>query len=444
MLDLNYIRNHPDHAKASLGRRGQSYVDQIDLLLKIDEDYRTSATALQRMQAERNTLSAQVGELMRAGDKAAAEEAKTKVTKLKTRMAELTTLEQDYLLQRDAILHKLPNIPMASVPDGVDETGNVEHRRGGEKPTFDFKPKEHFELGEAMGEMDFETAGRMSGSRFVILSGEIARLERALGQFMLDQHIEWHGYTEVAPPALVRQEAMFGTGQLPKFAEDLFHVDGGHYLIPTAEVSLTNIVADQIIDEPFPLRRFTALTPCFRAEAGSAGRDTRGMLRQHQFNKVELVSITGKPLVAEEDGSFIEEHDRMLGCAESIMRNLGLHYRIMTLCVGDTGFSARKTYDIEVWLPGQDTYREIASVSYCGDFQARRMNARYRTRDGEVHFLHTFNGSGVAVGRALIAVMENYQNADGSITVPKVLNRYMGGLDSDTLIIGGKAERTCD
>lgn len=444
MLDLNYIRNHPDHVKARLGRRDQSYVDQIDLLLKIDEDYRTSATALQRMQAERNALSAQVGELMRGGDKAAAEEAKAKVTKLKTRMAELTTLEQDYLLQRDAILQRLPNIPMQVVPDGVDEAGNVEYRRDGDKPVFDFKPKEHFELGETIGEMDFETAGRMSGSRFVILSGEIARLERALGQFMLDQHIDWNGYTEVAPPALVRREAMFGTGQLPKFAEDLFRVDGDRYLIPTAEVSLTNIVADQIIDESYPLRRYTALTPCFRAEAGSAGRDTRGMLRQHQFNKVELVSITGAPRDADMSGDFIEEHDRMLGCAESIMKKLGLHYRVMLLCVGDTGFSARKTYDIEVWLPGQDAYREIASVSYCGEFQARRMNARYRDRDGNLHFLHTYNGSGVAVGRALIAVMENYQQADGSILVPQVLNQYMGGERNERLYIGGKMERSCD
>ena len=444
MLDLNFIRQFPEDAKAGLSRRGKAYADQIDLVLEIDGRFRKASTELQTVQAERNRLSDEIGALMRAGEKTKAAPLKEDVFRLRTRMENLDLDMQDHKRQRDAILHKLPNIPMNAVPDGADETGNVEHRRGGEKPVFDFKPKEHFELGEAMGEMDFETAGRMSGSRFVILSGEIARLERALGQFMLDQHIDWHGYTEVAPPALVRQEAMFGTGQLPKFAEDLFRVDGGHYLIPTAEVSLTNIVADQIIDEPFPLRRFTALTPCFRAEAGSAGRDTRGMLRQHQFNKVELVSITGQPLVADADGEFIEEHDRMLGCAESIMTKLGLHYRVMTLCVGDTGFSSRKTYDIEVWLPGQDTYREIASVSYCGDFQARRMNARYRTRDGEVHFLHTFNGSGVAVGRALIAVMENYQQADGSILVPPVLNHYMGGERGERLYLGGKAERTCD
>lgn len=436
MLDLNFIRQFPDDAKAGLSRRGKAYADQIDLLLQIDESYRKAATSLQSLRADRNLLSGQIGELMRAGDKTKAEPLKVEVLQLRTRMEELDLHMQDYQRQRDAILHKLPNIPLNAVPDGVDENGNVEHRRGGEKPNFDFKPKEHWELGEAIGEMDFEAAARMSGSRFVILSGEIARLERALGQFMIDQHIDWHGYTEVAPPALVRQEAMFGTGQLPKFAEDLFRVDGGHYLIPTAEVSLTNIVADQIIDEPHPLRRFTALTPCYRAEAGSAGRDTRGMLRQHQFNKVELVSITGTPMVADANGEFIEEHDRMLGCAESIMQKLGLHYRVMTLCVGDTGFSARKTYDIEVWLPGQDTYREIASVSYCGDFQARRMNARYRNRDGNVQFLHTYNGSGVAVGRALIAVMENYQQADGRIFVPQVLNRYMGGDTDEEMYIG--------
>lgn len=444
MLDITFIRQFPDLAKAGLARRGQQYIEQVDLLLQLDSEYRGISTAIQQLQAYRNTLSARVGELMRTGDTTKADEIKAEVGTIKDRMTALHEELTTYKDQRDAILHKLPNIPMNAVPDGVDETGNVENHQDGVKPTFDFQPKEHFELGEAMGEMDFETAAKMSGSRFVILSGELARLERALGQFMLDHHIDWHGYSEVAPPSLVRQEAMFGTGQLPKFAEDLFRVDSGHYLIPTAEVSLTNIVADQIIDEPHPLRRFTALTPCFRAEAGSAGRDTRGMMRQHQFNKVELVSITSIPLIADADGDFIEEHDRMLGCAENILKSLGLHYRVMTLCVGDTGFSARKTYDIEVWLPGQDAYREIASVSYCGDFQARRMNARYRDSSGDVQFLHTFNGSGVAVGRALIAVMENFQNADGSITVPKVLNQYMGGLPEDTLIIGGVAERTSD
>lgn len=444
MLDLNFIRQHPEMAKAGLARRGQTFVDQIDLLLKIDSDLRTVTTEIQRLQAERNAISATAGKAATQGDREGVAAIREQASALKDKIAALNGDLTVYQAQRDAILHKLPNIPMNCVPDGKDETANVQTNIQGEKPVFDFIPKEHFELGETMGEMDFATASQMSGSRFVILSGELARLERALGQFMLDKHVEWHGYREVAPPVLVRQDAMFGTGQLPKFAEDLFRTDGGHYLIPTAEVSLTNMVAQQIIDEPHPLRRYTALTPCFRAEAGSAGRDTRGMLRQHQFNKVELVSITGIPLVADADGKFIEEHDRMLGCAQSILLSLGLHHRVMLLCVGDTGFSARKTYDIEVWLPGQDAYREIASVSYCGDFQARRMNARYRNRDGDVQFLHTFNGSGVAVGRALIAVMENFQNADGSITVPKVLNRYMGAEDGATLILGGNAERTCD
>lgn len=442
MLDLNFIRQFPETTKNRLARRGQTYVEQIDLLLEIDNEYRAATTALQTLQAERNASSAAIGALVQMGDTAGAEAAKLRVADIKTRITELTAVVGAHQTERDAILHRLPNFPLDSVPDGADETANVELRQGGIKPSFDFEPKEHFELGETMGEMDFETAAKMSGARFVILSGELARLERALGQFMLDQHVEWHGYREIAAPALVREHAMFGTGQLPKFAEDLFRA-GDHYLIPTAEVSLTNIVADQIIEDPHPLRRYTALTPCFRAEAGSAGRDTRGMLRQHQFNKVELVSIIGEPIATDPSGEFIEEHTRMLGCAESIMTKLGLHYRVMTLCVGDMGFSAAKTYDIEVWLPGQDTYREIASVSYCGDFQARRMNARYR-KDGDVHFLHTLNGSGVAVGRAMIAVMENYQNADGSITVPSVLNRYMGGEQGETLVLGGNAERTGD
>ena len=441
MLDLNFIRQFPETTKNRLARRGQAHAAQIDLLLEIDDEFRSASTALQTLQAERNASSAAIGALVKIGDTAGAEAAKLRVADVKSRIATLAGTVADHQTRRDAILHRLPNFPLDGVPDGEDETGNVELRQGGTKPTFDFEPKEHFDLGEAMSEMDFETAARLSGSRFVILSGELARMERALGQFMLDQHVEWHDYREVAPPVLVRQEAMFGTGQLPKFAEDLFRTDGGHYLIPTAEVSLTNIVADQIIDDPQPLLRYTALTPCFRAEAGSAGRDTRGMLRQHQFNKVELVSITGEPVVASND--FIEEHTRMLNCAESIMSKLGLHYRVMNLCAGDMGFSAAKTFDIEVWLPGQNAYREIASVSYCGDFQARRMNARYR-KDGEVHFLHTFNGSGVAVGRALIAVMENFQNADGSITVPKVLNRYMGAENGETIILGGNAERTSD
>lgn len=434
MLDLNDIRENYFTIKEMLERRGASYGEQIKLLVELDNSYRQNSTNLQTLQSQRNAASALIGQLVK--DQADTTEAKAAVAEIKRGIEALAAVGDRLKARRDAILHKLPNLPLPVVPDGVDETGNVQKSIHGVKPTFDFVPKEHFDLGEALGGMDFATAAKMSGSRFVVLSGEIARLERALGQFMLDQHTEWNGYREVAPPILVREGAMFGTGQLPKFAEDLFRTDSGHYLIPTAEVSLTNIVSDQILDEPHPWRRFAALTPCFRAEAGSAGRDTRGVLRQHQFNKVELVSITGKPVVMDDDGDFIEEHDRMLGCAESVMKALGLHYRVMVLCVGDLGFSARKTYDIEVWLPGQNTYREIASVSYCGDFQARRMNARYRDRDGNVQYLHTYNGSGVAVGRALIAVMENFQNEDGTITVPKVLNEYMGGLPDETIILG--------
>jgi seryl-tRNA synthetase len=319
---------------------------------------------------------------------------------------------------------------------GEDESGNVPYFRANEsdatrpaKPNLSFAPKEHYELGEAMGGMDFETAAKLSGSRFVLLKGQVARLERAIGQFMLDLHVNEHGYTEVVPPYLVRDEAMFGTGQLPKFDGDFFfagHGDGRLALIPTAEVPLTNIVRESILaDEELPLR-FTALTPCFRSEAGSAGRDTRGMLRQHQFNKVEMVSITTPDQSA-------DEHERMLACAEEVLKRLGIHYRVMQLCTGDMGFGARRTYDIEAWLPGQDTYREISSVSVCGDFQARRMDARYRDSSGKPQFVHTLNGSGVAVGRALIAVMENYQNEDGSVTIPEALKPYMGGIEK----IGG-------
>ncbi|MCY1296339.1 Serine--tRNA ligase [compost metagenome] len=318
-------------------------------------------------------------------------------------------------------LSRIPNIPLEDVPVGEDETGNVVKRVVGNKPTWNHQPREHFEIGEALGLMDFEGAARISGSRFTILKGQLARLERALGQFMLDLHTQEHGYTEVHPPLLVRDDAMYGTGQLPKFAEDLFRTTDGRWLIPTAEVPLTNIVREQILEgEKLPLR-FTALTPSFRSEAGSAGRDTRGMLRQHQFNKVELVSITDAE-------TSVEEHERMTACAEEVLKRLGLHYRVMTLCTGDMGFGARKTYDLEVWLPGQDTYREISSCSVCGDFQARRMNARYRTKEDKgTRFVHSLNGSGVAVGRALIAVIENYLNEDGSVSVPDVLVPYMSG-----------------
>ena len=330
----------------------------------------------------------------------------------------------------DEQLAAIPNTPHDEVPEGADEHGNVVKSVHGEAPEKaggrlfgqNFAPKEHFELGEALGQMDFETAAKLSGSRFVVLERQIARLSRAIGQFMLDTHTEEHGYTEVMPPLMVRDDAMFGTAQLPKFREDQFRAGDDHWLIPTAEVPLTNLVRESILSEEELPRRYTALTPCFRAEAGSAGRDTRGMLRQHQFEKVELVSITTPETSA-------EEHERMLACAEAVLKKLDLHYRVMTLCTGDMGFASQKTYDIEVWLPGQKTYREISSCSVCGDFQARRMDARYRPKEGGApRFVHTLNGSGTAVGRALIAVMENYQNADGSITVPDALVPYMRGV----------------
>ena len=331
----------------------------------------------------------------------------------------------------DAALAEIPNQPRDDVPEGRDETDNVLLRSWGELPVLGFAPKEHFALGEALGLMDFEAATRMSGARFVVLKGGLARLERALAQMMLDLHTDHHGYTEVAPPILVRDEAMVGTAQLPKFREDQFLAtregkeEGGRdlWLIPTAEVPLTNLVREQILDEASLPLRFTASTPCFRAEAGAAGRDTRGMIRQHQFTKVELVSITTPEQSA-------AEHERMLGCAEAVLRTLALPYRVMTLCTGDMGFASAKTYDIEVWLPGQDRYREISSCSVCGDFQARRMNARCRSAGAKSpRFVHTLNGSGVAVGRALVAVLENYQDADGSIRVPEALRPYMGGLE---------------
>jgi seryl-tRNA synthetase len=320
-----------------------------------------------------------------------------------------------------AALEAIPNIPFADVPVGADERGNVVYRTHGTKPTANHLNQQHFEIGEAMGLMDFEAAARMSGSRFTVLKGGLARLERAIGQFMIDLQTTEHGYTEVNPPLLVKDHAVYGVGQLPKFEEDLFRTTNDFYLTSTAEVTLTNLVREQILaEEELPLR-FTALTPCFRSEAGAAGRDTRGMLRQHQFMKCELVSIT-TPETSQ------EEHERMLSCAEAVLKKLGLHYRTMTLCTGDMGFGSRRTYDIEVWLPGQQAYREISSCSNCGDFQARRMDARSRAAGGQPRFVHTLNGSGLAVGRTLIAVMENYLNPDGSVTVPDVLLPYMGGV----------------
>ncbi len=421
MFDIRWIREHPDEFDRGMARRGLE--PQSAALLALDEDRRALLTRLQEMQNRRNAASREIGKAMATGEKARAEELKMEVSRLKEDMKALEEQVRVLEEQLQARLSALPNIPRDEVPDGVDESDNVEVRREGEPPRFDFAPKQHFELGEALGMMDFETAAKIAGSRFVILKGALARLERALAQFMLDVQTAEHGYEEVNPPLLVRDEAVFGTGQLPKFEEDLFRTTDGRWLIPTAEVPLTNLVRERIVPEARLPMRVCALTPCFRSEAGAAGRDTRGMIRQHQFEKVELVSIT-----TPEEGRA--ELDRKLACAEEILKRLGLPYRVVLLCAGDMGFSASITFDLEVWLPGQNTYREISSVSLCGDFQARRMNARYRPEgEKKPRFVHTLNGSGLAVGRTLIAVMENYQNADGSITVPDVLRPYMAGLD---------------
>ena len=348
------------------------------------------------------------------------------VASLKTAIQEGEEAERNIVAELDAALAAIPNMPLDDVPVGADEHDNIELHKSGDKPQFGFQAKQHFEVGEALGLMDFDTATKLSGARFVILKGALSRLERAIAQYMLDTHTMQNGYTEVNPPLLVRDHVMFGTGQLPKFADDQFRTENGMWLIPTAEVPLTNLVRETIVEDSALPMRYTAYTPCFRLEAGAAGRDTRGMIRQHQFSKVELVSIT-RP---EES---IAELERMRECAEGILKGLGLHYRVVTLCTGDMGFGARKTYDIEVWLPGQDAYREISSCSVCGDFQARRMGARYRPKDSKKPaYVHTLNGSGLAVGRTLIAVLENYQNEDGSVTIPDALLPYMGGLKTIT------------
>lgn len=518
MLDIKWIREKPEALSAALVKRGWTQdeaASKVEEIIGHDEARRAHLVALQEKQERRNAASKEIGNAMRSGDMELAERLKAEVADIKSFVQNGEATERDLDRKMNDALAVLPNIPLDGVPLGKDENDNVEVRRIGEpKPKRNWT-REHFEIGEALGEMDFERAAKLSGSRFTVLSGQIARLERALGQFMLDLHTNEHGYTEMQVPLLVRDEAMFGTGQLPKFVDDLYcilndfekdrirlnelrkidrqlndendwlgafnkkfgermnaqresgndvswtselfqdlktHFDlftsrfrehanefeslgqrftnivatkapSSQWLIPTAEVSLTNMVREEIVaNDRLPLR-LTALTPCFRSEAGSAGRDTRGMLRQHQFYKVELVSIT-----APEDS--IAEHERMTGCAEEVLKRLDLPFRTVTLCTGDMGFGARKTYDIEVWLPGQNAYREISSCSVCGDFQARRMNARYRRADGKgTGFVHTLNGSGVAVGRALIAVIENYQNEDGSVTVPQALRPYMGGLE---------------
>jgi len=406
-----------------LAKRG--YEASSAQLIALDDARRTHITKLQDAQERRNSASKEIGKAKASGDEDKAQALMKEVADIKAFVQSGEEEERKLIAALEEAMSVIPNLPHDDVPVGDDEAGNVLYREHGQKPVFTFNhaPKEHFELGEAFGGMDFATAAELSGSRFVVLKGQIARLERALGQFMIDLHTEEHGYTEVSPPVLVHDKPLFGTGQLPKFEEDLFKA-GDHYLIPTAEVPLTNLVAGEILSEDALPMRFSALTYCFRSEAGSSGRDTRGMLRQHQFEKCEMVSIT-KP----EDS--LNELERMLDCAENVLKKLGLHYRVMTLCTGDMGFGARKTYDIEVWLPGQDTYREISSCSVCGDFQARRMGARYRPADAKqtVH-VHTLNGSGLAVGRTLIAVLENYQNGDGTVTVPDVLRPYMNGLET--------------
>ena len=420
MLDIKWIRENAAELDAALAKRGAA--PQAAEIIALDEKRRNAVQTLQDMQSRRNTASKEIGVAMAQKDAARADALKAEVTELKTSMPQMEEEERQLTAALNDTLSRIPNIPMEDVPVGSDEHGNVVARTHGEKPDLGFDAREHFEIGEALGYMDFESAAKISGARFTILKGPLARLERALGQYMLDVHTIEHGYTEVNPPLLVRDDAMYGTGQLPKFSEDLFQTTDGRWLIPTAEVPLTNMVSGDILDQDKLPLRFTALTPCFRSEAGSAGRDTRGMLRQHQFMKCEMVSIT-------DADTAVAEHERMTAAAEEVLKRLGLHFRTMTLCTGDMGFGSRKTYDIEVWLPGQKAYREISSCSVCGDFQGRRMNARYRGKDDKgTRFVHTLNGSGVAVGRALIAVLENYQNEDGSVTVPEVLQPYMGGL----------------
>jgi seryl-tRNA synthetase len=439
MYDIKWIRENAETFDNGRKRRGLAPLSAE--LLALDEARRAAIGELQQAQERRNAASKEIGAAMKAGDAAKAEALKAEVARIKENWPSLEQAERDAVAALDAALASIPNTPLDSVPDGADENDNVEVARWGEPRKFDFTPKEHFEIGEGLGLMDFETAAKLSGARFVVNKGPLARLERALAQFMLDLHTGEHGYIEVAPPLLVRDDAMFGTAQLPKFREDQFSVTAGrqvgnrqsedatadYWLIPTAEVPLTNLVRESILDESQLPLRMTAGTYCFRAEAGAAGKDTRGMIRQHQFYKVELVSVTTPE-------QSLDEHERMTGCAEKILQALELPYRKVVLCAGDMGFASQKTYDLEVWLPGQGKYREISSCSVCGDFQARRMNARSRGPDGKPRFVHTLNGSGVAVGRAMVAVLENYQEADGSVNVPTMLRPYMGGLAR----IGGK------
>ena len=419
MHDIKWIREHAEEFDRGLARRGHPPAARA--LIALDERRRAAIAKLESALARRNAASKEIGQAKAKKDEARAAALMAEVAGLKAAIDAGEEEQRQAVAALDDALAEIPNLPLDDCPVGTGTDDNVERHRFGAKRNYGFEPKQHFDLGEALGLMDFETAAKLSGARFVVLKGALARLERALAQFMLDVHTGEHGYSEIAPPLLVRDAVMFGTAQLPKFAEDQFRTTNDLWLIPTAEVPLTNLVREQILAETQLPLRFTAGTPCFRAEAGAAGKDTRGMIRQHQFTKVELVSIT-----TPEQGR--DEHERMLACAEEILRRLDLHYRVMVLCAGDTGFASQKTYDIEVWLPGQGAYREISSCSICGEFQARRMNARYRGKDGRVRHVHTLNGSGVAVGRALIAVMETYQQEDGSIAIPEALRPYMGGI----------------
>lgn len=432
MHDIRLIRQDPEAFDAGLKRRfyplAENGASWSSVILELDAKVREAVAIKQDAETVRNQSSKLIGKAKATGDEAEAQRLMAAVAEAKTTIESAGVAEADAQEKRDAILASLPNLPYEDVPLGEGEEENEEVRRWGEPKTLSFEAKSHDQLGEALtigklgSQMDFEAAVAMSGSRFVALKGPIARLERALSAFMLDLQTTEHGYTEVSPPLLVQDRALYGTGQLPKFGEDLFLTTAGHYLIPTAEVSITNLVREQILEEAALPVRMTAHTPCFRSEAGSAGRDTKGMIRLHQFNKVELVSITSP----EESDAELE---RMTGCAEAVLQKLGLAYRVMKLSTGDMGFGARRTYDLEVWLPSQDTYREISSCSTCGDFQARRMDAKFRRKDAKKpDFVHTLNGSGLAVGRTLVAVFENYQNEDGSVTIPDVLQPYMGGL----------------
>lgn len=423
MLDIKWIREQPELLDKGLKRRGLENLSQK--LIALDSQRRDLLTRIQEIQNERNTLAKAIGSAKQKGE--SADDLSKRASEIKELLPALETQETQISEELNYLLSVTPNIPRDEVPDGKDESGNQLVSSWGDKPTFSFEPKRHFELGEDLGLMDFEIASEMSGARFVVLKGGLCKLERALAQFMLDTHTQDFGYQEVSPPLLVKDDAFYGAGLLPKFADNAFQTTDGRWLIPTAEVSLTNLVREKILEEEQLPLRFTAHTACFRSEAGAAGRDTRGMIRQHQFYKVELVSIT-------HPDETMAEHERMVGCAEEILKRLKLPYRKMLLCAGDMGMQSEKTYDLEVWLPGEDTYREISSCSTCNDFQARRMNARFKDLSeggkGKNRFVHTLNGSGLAVGRTLIAVLENYQQADGSITIPEVLRPYMNNQET--------------